>query len=64
MSLTADQIIAATIPAVPLIDYNQLNPLKDIPGLLAQTVAVVEEKTAVLQARRCILVYIGALTSA
>ena len=51
MSLTADQIIAASIPTVPLINYNQLNPLKDIPGLLAQTVAVVEEKTAILQAR-------------
>ena len=42
-------VLAKDPMAVPLIDYAQLNPLKGIPGLLDQTISVVNEKMAAMQ---------------
>ena len=44
-----EAVLRQDVSATPLIDYAQLTPLKGIPGLLDQTISVVNEKMAAMQ---------------
>jgi hypothetical protein len=45
-------VLQEDIDASPIIDLALLNPLKGIPGLLDQTISVVNEKIAGMQVGR------------
>ena len=49
MAMSHEEIMVRSIDEVPVIDYAQFAPLKDIPGLLQETTDVINEKLMAMQ---------------